>query len=143
MYGKNNVAPNLNFSYNGKKLIWATTAWGASRYLNYFSSDERPYGRKHWCELSPLIEQWEHKDLVSSEDRQQIENEREEAKREYLDVNPEFSVFRDWKLDTVIELEERGKLETDIIEAIARPLATWGETLQAKLPRCDPLATRR
>ena len=122
-----NVAPNLNFSYNGTKLIWATTAWEASRYLDYFSSGERLYGRKHWCELLPLIEEWEAEGLVSLRDRQQIENVRDRTNREYLDINPEFSVSRKWELDTVIELEERETLETDIIERLATPLATWRE----------------
>ena len=123
------VAPNLNFSFRGRKLIWATTAWETLRYLDYFFSGERPYGRMYWDTLSPLIEQWEYWGLISSGDREEIEYQRNETNRPYLDVNPEFSVSREWNLDTVIELEERGKLEAYIIDALATPLATWEEPL--------------
>lgn len=127
-----NVAPNLNFSYNGTKLIWVVTAWENSRYLEYFFSDDKPYGRKRWHELSPLIEEWECSELIGPGYRRQIQNQQDGTSREYLDVNPEFSVSRIWNLDTVIKLEERGILESSIVDALAIPLASWGETLVSR-----------
>ena len=124
------IVPNLNFSFSGTKLIWATTDWETHRYLEYFFSGERPYGRKFWDTLPPsLIGEWKCRGLISLEDREEIEYQRSGTNRQYLDINPEFSVSREWDLDTVIELEKRGELEACIIDALATPLATWGETL--------------
>ena len=114
------VTPNLNFSFMGTKLIYATTAWETRRYLEYFFSDERPYGRKDKREWSPLTKEWERQGLISSVDREQIEKERR-TNRQWLDVNPEFWVSREWDLDTVIELENQGTLEQHIIDALATP----------------------
>ena len=121
------VGSNLNFSYRGPKLFWAATTCDTRSYLNYFFSGERLYGRKYWEELLPLIEQWENQGLVGPEDRNTIEHIR--GNRTFLDVNPEFMVYRDWCLDEVIELEEQGRLEAHILEALAIPLETWGEAL--------------
>lgn len=43
---------------------------------------------------------------------------------------PGFAVIRGWNLETVIELEERGELESRLIDALAVPLESWGESLQ-------------
>lgn len=112
----------------GTKLIWATTTWETSRYLEYFFSGERPYGRKHWDELSPLVAGWKCQGLIGSRDWEEIDSQRR-TERKYLDVNPEFAVWQEWDLDDVIKWEEQGKLEAQIVEALAMPLATWGEEL--------------
>lgn len=127
------VRPNLNFSFKGTKLLWAITTWETRRYWEYFFSDERPYGRKDWNELSLLIEEWRRQGLITScinisGDHENIEDQRT-TNRQYLDVNPEFEISREWNLDTVIELEKQAKLEEHIIDALNAALATWGETL--------------
>lgn len=123
------VEPNLNFSFMGTKLIWGTTDWKTRRYLEYFFSGGRPYGRKRWDELSPLVAEWKCQGLISSRNWEDIESQRSETNREYLEINPEFEVYREWNLDEVIELEEQGKLEAHVIDALAMPLATWEEHL--------------
>ena len=123
---------NLNFSYMGTKLLWAATTWDAHRYLDYFFfSDGQRYGRKWFGnELSPsLSEEWQHQRLIGQRDREEIEYQRNQTNRQYLDVNPEFHIYRDWDLDTVIRLEEQEKLEEAIMQALATPLSTWGEYL--------------
>lgn len=74
--------------------------------------------------------------LIRSADREKIEAEFNNTKRQSLNVVPGFLVSREWDLDTVIELEEREEEELEeeglkelIIDALAVPLATWGETL--------------
>ncbi len=127
------VTPNLNFSFMGTKLLWAKTTWETRRYLEHFFSGRKLYGRKYWNELSPLIEEWKRQGLITycinrSEDQANIEDQRT-TNRQYLDVNPEFEISREWKLDTVRELEEQGKLEEHIIDELNITLKTWGETL--------------
>ena len=125
------VEPNLNFSFSGTKLIWAEGTCGAGAYLDYFFSGERHYGRKRFDnELSSfLLNEWQSLGLITQKYREAIESQRTQTNRKYLDVNPEFSVYRDWDQNTVINLEEQGKLEADIIENLDIPLATWGEHL--------------
>lgn len=124
------VEPNLNFSYIGTKLIWAESTCGTRSYLDYFFSGEKHYGRKKFDnKLShSLLDEWQSRGLITQKDREAIEGQRQ-TRRQYLNVNPEFSVYRDWDLDTVIKLEEQGKLEADIIQKLDVPLATWGEQL--------------
>ena len=124
------VKPNLNFSYMGTKLIWSESTCQTCAYLDYFFSGKKYYGRKRFDnELSlSLLDEWQCLGLISQKDREAIERERQ-TKREYLNVNPEFSLYRDWDQDTVIKLEEQGKLEADIIQNLGIPLATWGEQL--------------
>ena len=129
------VEPNLNFSsLMGQKFFWAATTCGTRAYLNYFFSG-RPYGNYRYETpypskrlLLPLIEQWERKGILGPEDRNKIERTR--GDRTVINVNLEFSVYRDWCPDDVIELDEQGCLEAHIIEALAIPLATWGEELE-------------
>ena len=125
------VEPNLNFSFSGTKLIWAEGTCGSCAYLDYFFSGERHYGRKRFDnELSSsLLKEWQSLGLITQKCREAIEGQRNQTNRKYLDVNPEFSVYRDWDEDTVIKSEGQGKLETDIIQKLAIPLATWGEHL--------------
>lgn len=124
------VEPNLNFSYAGKKLIWADSTCETCAYLDYFFSDKKRYGRKRFDNdlLPSLLNEWQCQGLIAQKDRGEIERQRK-TRRLFLDVNPEFSVYRDWDQDTVIELEKHGKLETDIIQKLDVPLATWGEQL--------------
>ena len=128
------VEPNLNFSFRGRKLFWNRDATPCETpdYLNYFFSGQRPYSRKTWNELLPLAAEWERQGLVRSQAREWIENEHNTTKKKTLDVNPEFSVYRDWEPDELIELEEQGhgRLEAHIMDALEVPLATWGEQLE-------------
>ena len=125
------VWPSLNFSYMGKKLIWGNTVWKTRRYLeHFFGPGTGKYGRK-WFEgeLSPeQVEEWQREGLIDTGTPKGIERERQTA-RQFLDVNPEFEICRAWDREAVIELEKQGKLEEDIINALAIPLATWGEVL--------------
>lgn len=123
------VKPNLNFSYRGKKLVWATTTWDCGSYLRFFFSGTRHYGRKYRADFSALIDEWERERLISTGDRKQLDSKFLGTRREMLDVNPEFEVYREWDLDQVIRLENQGKLESHLASAIAVPLSTWGETL--------------
>ena len=129
------VEPNLNFaSLMGQKFFWAATTCGTHAYLNYFFAGGRPYGNYRYeipyqnkRLLSPLIGQWEHQGLLGPNDPGEIEHTR--GDRTVINVNPEFSVYRDWWPSDVIDLEEQGCFEAHIIEALATPLETWGETL--------------
>ncbi len=122
------VEPNLHFSFVSKHLIWAGTDWETCEYLDYFS-DKSSYGQMDRDDLLPLAEQWEREGLIRSEDRDKIKGQFSNTKRRNLNVVPGLSVSREWDLDTVIELEERRELEAYIIDTLATPLATWGETL--------------
>ena len=129
------VEPNLNFSsVMGRKWFWAATTCDVRTYVNYFFSG-RPYGQYRFeipylgsRLLLPLIEPWERQGILGPKDPDEIERKR--RGRTVININPEFSVYRDWEPDCVIKLEERGRLEVDIIKALAIPLATWGEQLQ-------------
>lgn len=121
------VTPNLNFSYRGTKLHWATTDWNSETYLNYFFNEERSYGRKYLRELTELLELWSENGLIGHDDR--LEIERKIQNRAFLDVNPEFWLYSELDSDTVINLENQDNLEAHLIESLAVPLATWGENL--------------
>ena len=122
------VEPNLHFSFVRRNLIWARTAWKTRDYLDYFS-DQSSYGKMDRDKLLSLAEQWEREGLIMSEDLDKIRDLFRNTNMQSLNVVPGFSVTREWDLDTVIELEKRGELEECIIDALATPLATWGETL--------------
>ena len=121
------VEPNLHFSFANSHLIWTTTDWETRGYLDHFSA-ESSYGQMDRGILLPLAEQWEREGLIRSEDRDKIKDEFSSTKRRSLNVVPGFSVSREWALNTVVKLEEQGKLEACIIDALATLLATWGET---------------
>ncbi len=123
-----NVEPNLNFWFISTHVIEAETKLDTRDYLDFFSDSSR-YGRKTKDELLRLSDQWACKGVISSEDRDKIKDEFSTTERSYLNVVPGFSVYREWDLDTVIELEDQEKLESSIIEALLRPLKTWGEEL--------------
>ena len=126
------VKPNLNFSFAQKKLHWASAlpACETHSYLNAFFSGQRPYSQKYWDELLHLAENWERQGFISSQDRNWINTQYRETNRRSLNVNPEFSVYQDWKPDKLIELEEQGGLEAHVMDALEVPLATWGEQLE-------------
>jgi len=122
------VKPNLHFSFVSKHLIWAKTDLETREYLDRFS-DESSYGQMDECELLLLAEQWKHQGLITAGGLNEIKDQFKNTGRKSLNVVPGFSVTRKWDRDSVIELEERGELEACIIDALATPLATWGETL--------------
>lgn len=123
-----NVEPNLHFSFISRHLIWGETELDTRDYLNFFSKSST-YGQKKKDELLRLSNQWARKGVISSEDCDKIKDEFSTTERSYLNVVPGFSVYREWDLDTVIELEDRKELESSITEALLRPLNTWGEEL--------------
>ena len=122
------VKPNLHFSFASRHLIWARTAWKTRDYLDYFS-DQSSYGKMDRDKLLSLAEQWERKGLITLEDLDKIRDLFRNTNMQSLNVIPGFSVTREWDIDKVINLEEREELEEYIIDALATPLATWGETL--------------
>ena len=127
------VIPNLHFSFNSPSgsthLVWSETTLGIQEYLDHFS-DDKAYGqRRADCTLLPLLDSWEREGFISLEKRTEIEDKFINTGRTRINIIPGFSVSREWDLNTVIELEERGELEECIIDALAAPLATWGETL--------------
>ena len=124
------VEPNLHFSFMGTHLVWAETALGTREYFDHFS-ESSSYGQRSADRetLEPLANQWEHEGLISSADRKKIEDKFINTNRKNINIVPGFSISREWDLDCVIKLEEREELETNIIDALATPLETWGETL--------------
>ena len=126
------VKPNLHFSFMGTHLVWAETALGTREYFDHFS-ERSSYGQRlaDRDRLSPLANQWEHEGLISSADRMKIEDEFINTNRPNINVVPGFYVYREWNLDTVIELEKRGELKEYIINALAAPLATWEKRCRA------------
>ena len=124
------IEPNLHFSFMGNDLVRAETALGIREYFDHFS-ESSSYGQRSADRdtLSPLADQWEHEGLISSADRKKIEDEFINTNRKNINIIPGFSIYREWDLDRVIKLEEREELEEYIIDALATPLATWGETL--------------
>ena len=126
------VKPNLHFSFMGTHLVWAETALGIHEYFDHFS-ERSSYGQRSADRdtLSRLACQWEHEGLISSADRKKIEDEFINTKRETINIVPGFSVTREWDLSAVIKLEEQGKLEECIIDALAAPLATWEKRCRA------------
>lgn len=122
------VRPNLNFAFPmGRKILWVSSPCGTQEYLDYFFSGENRFAQKREHELPDYIDEWEANNIIDPEGRGKIDGLR--AGKPYLNVNPEFMVYRDWDRDTVIELEGQGELEAHIIRALAIPLKTWGETL--------------
>ena len=131
-----NVTPNLNFSFfRGQKLGWVSSPCGTEKYLDYFFSGKRPYGKKYEGELPDCIDTWKRYDIIDSKGCEEINRIRVDSEgenRPYLVVNPEFMVYRDWDRDTVMRLEDQGELASHIKEALAAPLKTWGETLDGR-----------
>lgn len=121
------VEPNLHFSFVSTPLISAKQTWPTDRYFDYFSNEEL-YGQKNIATLVPLVKQWESEGIITSDDLDKL-NALFDKNYSTLNVNPGFSVSREWNLDTVIDLEERRELENHIIDALKAPLASWGEIL--------------
>ena len=122
------VESNLHFSYMHSHLIPAETTWETDRYFDYFA-DMQLCGQMSQARLVDLARQWEKDGLITRKDRGKIEHQFNYTKRKTLNVIPGFCVYRDWDLNTVIKLEESGKLEDEIIDALATPLDSWKETL--------------
>ena len=97
------IKPALHFSYIQSIPIKATTACSTEKYFDYFADGLSPYGQMDEATLVPLAKQWENEGLITSDNLR--------------------------KLNEVIDLEDQGKLEDHIIEAIKTPLSSWGETL--------------
>ena len=132
------IRPNSGFHFAQTSLFESGTSLDAPGHLEYFFAGARPYGRYYFPgnggnaqrELTlPLIERWQRDGVISPEARRNIENQRDNTRHQSIDLKPGFWVYRTWEPDEVIKLEEQGKLEAHIMQALAIPLATWGETL--------------
>ena len=133
------IRPNSGFHFARTPLFGSGTSLNARRHLEYFfSGNRRPYGRYYFPgngrgaqrELTPpLLDSWQRDGVISTEARAQIEHQRDNTERQSIDLKPGFWVYRIWELSEVFELEDQGKLEAHIIQALAVPLATWSETL--------------
>ena len=121
------VEPNLNFAFIGRKLVWAESPCGLPGYLGYFFSEVRPYGRRRRDEWATLIWEWEREGITGPQDGERIREAL--GDRPFMDVIPEFRVYRGWERDTVTGLEKEGRLAAHVRDALAVPLAAWGETL--------------
>ena len=121
------VEPNLHFSFMGTKLAWAASPCGLAGYLGHFYTEVRPYGRRRREEWGALMREWEQDGIIGPRDGDRIREAL--GDRPFMDVNPEFWVHRDWERDTVTALEQEGRLAAHVRDALATPLAAWGETL--------------
>ena len=122
------VTPNLNISFRGTKLYWVTTDWNSEKYLEYFFGQERRYGRRNSSEMEEILQLWSNNGLIRCEDSLEIKQIFQN--RNFFDINPEFSVYRELDSETVIKMESQDHLEAHIIESLSVPLATWGEDLR-------------
>ena len=122
------VEPNLNFSFIGSKIHWATSDCDSESYLSYFFDHKERYGRRYPNQLEDLLEQWSKNGLIRCEDASEIR--RIPQSKMFLDINPEFAVYRELDSDYLIELDRQGQLETQILESLSVPLATWGEDIR-------------
>ena len=122
------VTPNLNFSFRGTKLYYPTNDWNSESYMEYFFGQEIRYGRNNSSELEELLELWSENGLIRCEDTLKIKQIFQN--RKFFDINPEFSVYREFNSEIVIRMESQDRLEKYIIESLAVPLATWGEDLR-------------
>ena len=132
------IEPSSDFHFAQRPLFKAGTTLDARGHLKYFFSGTRPYGRYFFPgngregrrELTPsLIESWQRAGVISPEARNNIEKLRNNTQYTAIDLKPGFWVYRIWELNEVIKLEEQGRLEAHILEALAISLATWGEAL--------------
>ena len=122
------VEPDLHFSFIQKTQIKEENTLPIDRYFKYFENDQQ-YGQMDKETLIPLAEQWKEMGIITGVTIQKLQEQFNIKNRTTLNVIPGFSVSRTWKLDTVIELEEQGKLEKHIIQSLDTALDTWGETL--------------
>ena len=109
-----------------KHLIWAETNCSTAKYFEYFE-DGQFCEQMNQTKLVPLARQWEKESLIRDKDRVDIEYQFNSTRRETLNVIPGFCVYRAWDIKTVLKLEEAGKLEDEIIDALATPLDSWKE----------------
>ena len=118
------VDANLHFSIMGTHLVWAKTALETREYFDHFSDESSYGGNVDRATLSFWAGRWERDGIISTSDREEITN----LSQQRINVIPGFEVSREWSLD---EWEPRGSgaLQADIVDALASPLATWGETL--------------
>ena len=122
------IESDLHFSFIGTKLVWAETKLETEAYFD-LAADGLAGRRDVDSGLPPLLDSWEHKRLISSETKAKIKVEFLEKNRDHINVIPGFHIYREWDLEEVIELEKKGELEKQILDSLARALATWGETL--------------
>jgi len=122
------VEPDLNFSFLGTKLMCVASPCGLAGYLGHFFSDLRPYGRRQRQEWTALVREWEQHGIIGPQDGDRIPEAL--GARPFLDVNPRFRVYRHWDRDTVIAFEHAQRLAARVSDALATPLAAWGETLR-------------
>ena len=123
------VRPNFHFSFVSTYVIKAESNWNTKRYFDYFANG-RNFGQMDQARLLHVADDWEKEGLITAAGRSEIEDQFISTKRKTLNVVPGFSVIRGWRLDTVIELEKREELKAHVIDALAAPLDTWGETLR-------------
>lgn len=114
-------------------LVWATTTLGVPEYLAWFASAPEEVGRRRLEEVSlaDLTDRWAALGLISAGDIEKLNDAFLGTRRSYLNVVSGFQLTREWPMATVIEWEVRGGLETEIIEALAVPLATCGQRIPA------------
>lgn len=128
-----NVMPNLHFSHIQKHLVWADTPMSLAEYFDYFVQHPDEIGRRSFEDepLDELISGWKSADLISDRDSVELTEEFGETQRGFLNMIPGFSVWKDWPISRVIELESAGTLEQALINELQLPLSTWGDELRS------------
>ncbi len=122
------IGPHLVFSHIQRHLVWAECKLDIEHYLDYFH-DSQDLIRQHDVqkELLSLLDRLEPNQLISSNNRSDIDREFFSTGRKHANLIPGFQMWRRWSLEEVIELEKKEELERDIVKSLTPVLAAWGE----------------
>lgn len=123
------VKPDLHLNFISTKLIsFNVKNPDLEGFFDHFAKGNS-YGRIDREDLSALAKEWKKKGFITSEDQKKIEKDLLSRRYPTFNVIPGFSVYWTRDLDSIIDLEERGCLEDEIIDDLGAPLSSWREML--------------
>lgn len=101
-------------------------------YYNFFYAENEFRGGRWEANaevLNPLLQNWRNNGFIDDDIWGAIQNQFIDANYQYVFVAPGFEICQHWELDTIIDWENNGSLNDNLISEMNLVLDTWGEVL--------------
>lgn len=125
--GSCEVRPNLHFSYQGTQLVFPEKVVEPGAYLRYWCGHQALIHRVAREGIEEFLRRMQADGMISAHDAEEARKKFSATAHDHLNPCPGLEIFYRWPRETALELDDKGKLKTEVLERAREALEAVGE----------------
>jgi hypothetical protein len=119
------IAPHMHYSFRASNLVWSSVGMSLEEYLAFWKKESETLNQVKRADFSKLFVQHEKLKLISKEDKEKLEAEFIETKRQTINICPGVKIKYKWPKLKATELDDRKMFVSDVKSHIDSALDSW------------------